>query len=320
MSAPYPLDPGQRDRWILARRGPRYDLDPRRPYAQIHEVEPDDSLRPVPISTIFLTNRECPWRCLMCDLWRNTLTEPVARGAIAGQISYALSRLPPARWVKLYNAGSFFDAKAIPPDDRPAIAEALSGFERVIVESHPALVGESSLGFRDALEGVLEVAMGLETIHPDVLPRLNKRMTLEQFRRAAEFLAAAGISVRAFVLVGLPFLGRREGLDWACRSVEFAFDSGVSVVSLLPTRTGNGALESLEQRGEFSPPELSALEEALAHGLAARRGRVLADLWDLERLRRCGVCYEERRRRLEEMNRTQALLPEVACGACRTAR
>jgi len=320
VSAPYPLAPGRRDRWILARRGRRNKLDPRRPYAQIHEVEPDESLRPVPISTIFLTNRECPWRCLMCDLWRNTLKEPVARGAIAGQISYALSQLPPARWVKLYNAGSFFDAKAIPPEDRPAIAESLSGFERVIIESHPALVGKPSLVFRDALEGALEVAMGLETTHPEVLPRLNKRMTLEQFRRAARFLTAAGISVRAFVLVGLPFIGPGEALDWACRSIEFAFDSGASVVSLIPTRTGNGALEALKRMGEFSPPELSALEKALAHGLAARRGRVLADLWDLERLRRCGVCFGDRQRRLGEMNRTQAFFPEVACGACQIDR
>lgn len=320
MSAPYPLEPKPRDRWILERRGPRNALDPRRPYAQVHEIEPDESLQPVPISTILLTNRECPWRCLMCDLWRNTLTEPVARGAIAEQIFYALARLPPARWIKLYNAGSFFDENAIPPEDFPAIAEAVSGFERVIVESHPALVGESSLVFRDAVGGSLEVAMGLETIHPEVLPRLNKRMTLEQFRRAAGFLTGADISVRAFVLVGLPFLSPDEALDWACRSVEFAFDSGVSVVSLVPTRSGNGALDALERRDEFSPPELSALEKALAHGISSRRGRVLADLWDLERLKRCGACFGERRRRLEEMNRSQTLVPEVVCAACRTAR
>jgi archaeosine synthase beta-subunit len=316
VSASYPLEAARRDRWILERRGIRNALDPRRPHSQVHEIEPDESLRPVPISTIFLTNRECPWRCLMCDLWRNTLTEPVARGAIAEQISYALGRLPPARWVKLYNSGSFFDAKAIPPEDFPAIAEAVSGFERVIVESHPALVGRSSLVFRDAIEGSLDVAMGLETIHPEVLPRLNKRMTLEQFRRAAGFLADAGITVRVFVLVGLPLLAAAEAADWACRSVAFAFDSGASVVSLIPTRSGNGAMDALERRGEFSPPPIAALEEALARALSFRRGRVLADLWDLERFNRCEACFGARKRRLETMNRTQARPPGIACAAC----
>ena len=76
----------------------------------------------VDVATLFLTNRECPYRCLMCDLWKNTLTETVPIGAIPAQIDYALGQLPPARQIKLYNSGSFFDPHAIPPQDHPAIA------------------------------------------------------------------------------------------------------------------------------------------------------------------------------------------------------
>ena len=64
-----------------------------------------------------LSNRECPFRCLMCDLWKNTTTDASPDGAVAAQIEYALARLPPALHVKLYNAGNFFDAQAIPPAD-----------------------------------------------------------------------------------------------------------------------------------------------------------------------------------------------------------
>jgi archaeosine synthase beta-subunit len=314
--ASYPTLRADRDRWILGRRGPRNTLDPRRPYAQLTEVEPDDAREPVRVSTIFLTNRECPWRCLMCDLWRNTLSEPVAPGAIPDQIRFALPRLPAARWVKLYNSGSFFDPKAIPRADYAPVARLLSGFERVIVESHPALVGKSCLEFRDAVDGALEVAMGLETVHPEVLERLNKAMTLERFRRAAALLSREGISLRVFVLVGLPFLSERESLDWACRSVEFAFDCGASVVSLIPTRAGNGALDALAVRGEFSPAGLPAVEDAFAFGLSLRRGRVLADLWDLERLRRCERCFERRSERLRAMNLTQSVPAAVGCDSC----
>ena len=156
--------------------------------------------------------------------------------------------------------------------------------------------------------------MGLETVHPEVLARLNKGMTLDRFRRAAEFLSREGISLRAFVLVGLPFLSEEESLHWACRSVEFAFDCGASVVSLIPTRAGNGALDALAERGEFSPPGLAAVEDALAFGLSLERGRVLADLWDLERLRRCARCFEPRAERLRAMNLTQSA---PAAGALR---
>jgi radical SAM enzyme (TIGR01210 family) len=286
----------------------------------VTEEEPDGAGGTVSVSTIFLTNRECPWRCLMCDLWRNTLAEAVPAGTIPEQVRAALARLPPARWAKLYNAGSFFDPKAIPREDHRSIARLLSGFERVIVESHPALCGDPTLQFRDLLGGSLEVALGLETIHPEVLPRLNKRMTLEDFRRAAVFLREAGISVRAFVLVGLPFIDPREAVDWALRSAEFAFDCGAAVVSLIPTRSGNGAMDALEERGDFSPPDLAALEEAAASALALGRGRVLADVWDLERFSRCGVCFAPRRRRLHAMNLSQAVPPPVSCPECEGSR
>lgn len=313
---PYPNGAAVRDRWILARRGPRKPLDPERPYAWLSEEEPDEKGRVVSIATIFLTNRECPWRCLMCDLWSNTLADAVPDGAISRQIRYALDRLAPARWAKLYNAGSFFDPRAIPPREHPLIAEQLGGFRRVIVECHPALVGKDCLEFRDRLPGRLEVAMGLETIHPEVLPRLNKRMTVDQFRRAAALLREWDIAMRAFVLVGLPFLAEQESLDWARRSIEFAFDCGAETVSLLLTRMGNGALEALRDRGEFAAPRLASLEAATAFGVGLARGRVFADLWDLERFRDCPECFVARRRRLHEMNLRQEELPSIPCLAC----
>ena len=82
----YPESAEERDRWILSQRPERTALDPRRPYAFHVENERAASGDLVPVATIFLTNRECPWRCLMCDLWRNTLTEDVPPGAIPEQI------------------------------------------------------------------------------------------------------------------------------------------------------------------------------------------------------------------------------------------
>jgi radical SAM enzyme (TIGR01210 family) len=313
MTHPYPEQSSERDRWILARRGPRNQLDPRRPYGFLVEDERSESGEVVSVATIFLTNRECPWRCLMCDLWRNTLTVPVPAGAIPAQIDYALDRLPPARQIKLYNSGSFFDHRAIPPSDYEAIAARLRGFERVIVESHPALIDEDCLRFRDLLDGRLEVAMGLETVHPEVLPRLNKRMTADDLFRAATKLRHGGIALRVFILVKPPFLNETEALDWAARSLDFAFDCGAGVAVLIPTRFGNGAMEALESSGEFSPPLLATLEAVAAYGLELERGRVFADLWDLERLADCPHCFPARAARLHTMNLRQTIMPPVSC-------
>ena len=370
----YPETVTDRDRWILARRGARNQVDLLKPHGYLVEEERAESGEIVSVATIFLTNRECPWRCLMCDLWKNTLTETVPLGAIPAQIDYALKELSrrrnagfqPAgsgdsrvvgsnreqrlhpnsqakmhalRQIKLYNSGSFFDPRAIPPQDHEAIAQRANAFERVIVECHPALVGEAVVEFRDLLTGTscsrpvsgefrdgatpslpdekLEVAMGLETAHPQVLRKLNKRMTLDQFRRAAGFLRENRIALRVFILVKPPFLDEAEGLHWARRSIDFAFDCGATVASLIPTRFGNGMLEKLAENGEFSPPKLATLEAALDYGVGLKRGRVFADLWDLERISDCKECFEPRRARLREMNLRQVTQPRVACVYCR---
>ena len=138
---------------ILGLRPPRNTVDPSRPYGFFVEEEPRAGGGTDRVATIFLTNRECPWRCLMCDLWKNTLEAPTPRGAIPAQMRFALERLPSANVLKLYNAGSFFDRAAIPWEDHGEIASLARGFERVVVECHPALAGDSSPRFRDLLGG-----------------------------------------------------------------------------------------------------------------------------------------------------------------------
>ncbi len=312
----YPENSLERDQWIISQRPARENVNPRIPFGFFVEEECSHVGVPALTATIFLTNRECPWRCLMCDLWRHTLMESVAIGDIPAQIEHALQRLPNASQIKLYNGGSFFDRAAIPAEDYPAIAERVGGFERVIVESHPALVGDLTLRFQDLLNGKLEVAMGLETVHPEILPRLNKRMSLEQFAAAADFLRKHRIALRAFVLVKPPFLREEDACQWSARSVDFAFECGAAAVALIPTRAGNGAMDRLAQNGDFSPPALRTLEEAFSYGLGLGRGRVFADLWDLSASEKCALCFEARVERMRAMNLDQKIKPAVACDVC----
>jgi radical SAM enzyme (TIGR01210 family) len=315
----YPDSASARTEFVLAKRGPKNALDPRRAYGAFVEEEPDGDGGTVSVATVLLTNRECPWRCVFCDLWRNTLDATVPRDAIRAQIETALASHPKARWVKLYNAGSFFDPRAIPPGDLPSIAQSVASFERVIVESHPKLVGDEVLRFRDLLTGRLEVAMGLETADAAVLESLHKGMTLEDFVHASWLLAREEIDLRAFVLVQPPFVVAGDAVGEAVHAVEFAERAGAKVVALLPTRGGNGSLEALAAEGSFAPPRLSTLEDAF--DAARREGlRVLADTWDLETFSECPACFPARRDRIVRMNLSQRAEPRVACSSCSISR
>lgn len=328
---------------ILGLRPPRNRVDPYRPYGFYVEEEPRTGGGTDHVATILLTNRECPWHCLMCDLWKNTLEAPTPKGAIPAQMRFALERLPSANVLKLYNAGSFFDRAAIPRGDHAEIASLARGFRRVVVECHPALVGESSLRFRDLLGGAeLQVALGLETANEEILRRLNKGMTVADFLAAASFLLRNRISLRVFVLVGLPFLRREEWPRATRASVETSFRAGADVVSLIPTRLGNGAMEELQRQGQFDSPTLRDLETALEDflegreedaqvaGLAHREtgmgdflegeerktrspGIVLADLWNADSLAAPACCAAARIDRLRSMNLLQRNLPLSPC-------
>ncbi|HXP08204.1 MAG TPA: hypothetical protein VN828_06885 [Acidobacteriaceae bacterium] len=298
----------------MSRRPARGQLDPYLPYEFFVEEERSADGVVVPVATVLITNKECPFRCVMCDLWRNTLTESVPVGAIPAQIDHALLGITPAKQLKLYNSGSFFDPHAIPVQDYAAIAQRANRFDRLIVENHPALTGDACLRFRDLLACGLEVAMGLETANPEVLGRLNKRMTLDQFSNAARFLRRNGIELRAFILVQPPYLPSAEALYWAERSLDFAMEQGATAAVLIPTRGGNGAMEDLMASGQYEPPALETLEAAMEYGLGLKAGRVFADLWGVRE--RCAYCHPQRLARLRRMNLQQVFLDRTSCERC----
>lgn len=301
-------------RRIAQLRSKKNKVDPFIPYHFLHEAEPGLSGNLETVNTIFLTGKECVFKCLMCDLWKNTLDEAAPPGAIVKQIDYALERLPQADVVKLYNSGNFFDTKAISPQEYPAIVNRVAGYKRVVVENHPKLCNEGCLEFNDMFNAKLEVAMGLETIHPGVLPRLNKQLTTEDFKNATKFLNQHNIDVRAFILLNAPYLvDPAESTEWTLRSIQFAFECGVVRCAVIPVRPGNGVMDILWKQKDYAPPTLSMLEEVLEKALMLRGGQVFVDTWDIHFLSDCPLCFEPRKERLEKINLDQRILPKIKC-------
>jgi radical SAM enzyme (TIGR01210 family) len=305
---------------VRSLRPPRPTIDVWSPLGvtEEEEREPDGSI--VATATVFLAGAECPWACVFCDLWRYTVEGATPPGAIPHQIELALASLErePAI-VKLYNASNFFDSRAVPPGDDEAIAALVRRFSRVVVECHPKLLGERAIDFARRLHGRLEIGLGLETIDPRAAPQLGKGATLDDFGRAAAALHAAGVDVRAFLLVGAPHVPAADQIDSIVASTRFACDRlGARHVSLIPVRGGNGALERLAAQGLFELPHLGLVEAAFAAALAVvpAGAVVTADLWDIERLAACDDCFSARRDRLLRMNLSGRVEPGIQCSRC----
>jgi hypothetical protein len=269
---------------------------------------------------VFLTGAECPFTCSFCDLWRWTLDGPTPAGALPTQLATALEAQPPPvpDRLKLYNASNFFDRRAVPAEDLPRIAELAAPFAAVTVESHANTIGPLTLEFAALLTGRLEVAVGLETVHPVAMTHLNKKLDLDRFDRAAAFLAEHDIDLRAFVLLGAPYVPAEESVDWTVRAVEYAAARGAGRVAVIPVRSGNGEMERLQTLGHFVPPTLVQLETVLERSLALSPALVSADLWDVERLPACSACRSERVARIQAMNLSTSPQspPRIPCSAC----
>jgi radical SAM enzyme (TIGR01210 family) len=309
------------DARIRRLRPPKPRVDPYTAHGALVEDERRPDGRRETALTIFLAGAECPFTCSFCDLWRYTIDGPTPPGALAAQVEKVLNASSAARAdrLKLYNASNFFDRRAVPLADRDRLAALAEPFRAVTVESHVNTIGAETLAFARSLRGRLEVAVGLETVHPEASRRLNKRLELPRFDAAARLLVENGIDLRVFVLVGAPHVPAPESVAWTIRTVEYAVTRGASVVAIIPVRGGNGEMERLQSLGDFTPPTLAQLEAALDGCLHFTECVVTADSWDAQQFAPCDVCRRARIERLQRINVTGRAESRVVCAACGAA-
>jgi len=244
-----------------------------------------------PVATIFLTNREVPlamsW---MCDLVAQyAYGKRFTRGDPRADRLCSRAVCPRARQgIKLYNSGSFFfDVHRPIPGSRLRShrGRRLRHSERVIVESHPSLIGDRSFQFRDLLSVPLESRDGaLRLFIQQLLNCLNKRhdakAVLPTLRNDC---ARNAIDLRVFILVQPPFVRKDKALYWAQRSLDFAFRLRRDCKqTLIATRGGKRRDRSIDATWAiFAPPESADRGgAALEYGIGNQgAGRVFVDLW-----------------------------------------
>jgi len=293
-------------------------------------MEPDGHGGEVDTTTVFLTGAECPFRCSMCDLWQYTSLGNTPAGAIPFQLDQVLKpdSTMTRRWLKLYNASNFFDPRSIPTEDLNAIADRCSPFERVIVENHPRFCDDRMAAFAKAVHGHLEVAIGLETIHPSAMAIMNKLMTLEDFDRAVAKCHSLNIDVRVFVLLHPPGIAKEESIEWTWKTVDYAMKRQVRHVSIIPVRSGNGWIDKLIESREYQLPTASMIRElyqAFGRKELSMSGLFLQgktaiefDLWDSGGWPGgCNRCRTSLEKHIARCNREQKICPpdesEIRC-------
>jgi archaeosine synthase beta-subunit len=306
------------DQRIRGLRQPKPKVDPYAAHGSLLEPERRPGGKIEQALTVFLTGAECPFTCSFCDLWRYTIDGPTPPGALTKQLQAILAStdITAVDRIKLYNASNFFDTRAVPAEDFSGLAKLASVFQAMTVESHASMIGARTLDLARRIDGRLEVAVGLETIHPVGSAQLNKRLDLHTFDKAATFLADNDIDLRVFVLLGAPYVPATESVEWTVRTAEYAVDRGASIVSIIPVRGGNGEMDRLQTLGEFTPPLLSDLETVLDRFAGLGEAVVTADLWDVERLIGCDECAPHRIARLRRSNLTGVKESRIVCDAC----
>lgn len=271
--------------------------------------------------------------CTPCGfLSMSTAGCPVASEDLIAQFDEAFAQpgiLDNVTEVNLYNSGSFFADREIPPDVRDHVLTYVgqAGLRRVLVESRPEHVSADKLRIAKHLLGAceLDVGIGLESANDHVRETLiNKGFSLDEFERSVQIIGQSGACLLAYVLIKPPGLSEAESIADAVESARYVFETAKkhrvnARVALQPSFVAPGTkVERDFLAGHYAPPNLWSVVSVVRQ--AHPFGELLVGLSDegLEPRRMpsgCDSCTNELRAALTEYNRTRNLdaLNKVQC-------
>ena len=225
--------------------------------------------------TVIFRSGGCSWnRCRMCG-YRHERYPDLPSDELADRL------IRQVRWVKenfrdedyqvlkVFTSGSFFDPDEVPPAARRAVAEAFRG-KMVIAETRPEYVERLALEeFREEIDTgdwarALTVAVGLETTNDAIREKsIDKGFTYADFLGAAGVAHAAGVGVKAYLLMKPPFLTEREARDDMVRSIRDVASVADSISMNLCTVQSRTEVEHLWKQHAYRPPYLWSVLDVL---------------------------------------------------------
>jgi hypothetical protein len=177
--------------------------------------------------------------------------------------------------LNLYNNGSFFNERELPPQARMEILKRIDSnpdIKMLVVETRPEFVTAEKLKeMRMLVRGKhIEVAVGLE-LKNDFFRRLclNKGFSLKRYNQAARIITKYGY-LRTYVFLKPPFLSEKESIEHAVETVLYAFARGSKTVSLEACTVQDFTLvKYLFNQNMYTPPWLWSILEVVKRSKAA---------------------------------------------------
>ncbi|HJJ92329.1 MAG TPA: archaeosine biosynthesis radical SAM protein RaSEA [Methanocorpusculum sp.] len=209
------------------------------------------------------------WRwnqCRMCSYKYERNTCASQKELIAhmkGQIDWIAESYVSDEYMlgKIFTSGSVFDLVEVPSEVLDSFGDLFSG-KSVIAESRADYITEDALSrFLSHLDQgqphPLTIAIGLETTSDSIREKsINKGFSFTDFIYASDICHAAGVGVKAYLLMKPLFLTEREAIEDMQQSIAAVAPYADMISMNLCTVQRRTELEQYWQRGSYRPPYL----------------------------------------------------------------
>ncbi|MHB8781167.1 MAG: hypothetical protein ACYC55_07260 [Candidatus Geothermincolia bacterium] len=172
--------------------------------------------------------------------------------------------------LNVFNGGSFINPGEIPASFQEWFFRRISrvpSLKRVLIETRPEFVTPErvSRAVEDCGDVKLTFGIGLECRSDGIRDDcVHKGFSIEDFERAVEIIKDNGALLHTYILLKPPYLGEREAVAEAIRTVRYAFASGAYTASLECSFVQEGTrMAKLYDDGSFSPPWLWSIAEVV---------------------------------------------------------
>ncbi len=210
---------------------------------------------------IYLNSGKCAWgKCIFCG-WGKYDYPKMSMHDLKHILDEKLRdvKFGKLEQLKIFNSGSFLDEQQIPKAFRSYVVRKCEqlGIKNLVIESRGEFVDEKFANDMKSEKVKVTIGIGLEVADNEILKKLNKGITVEDYIRTAEFLRSNGFGVRTYLLVNAPYTNK-ERLK---KSVDLALQYSDSICLLNWFPHGYSEAFELWLEGKWKPLTRSEFEE-----------------------------------------------------------
>ena len=274
-------------------------------------------------AVVYLMSNGCEWAlksahgCMMCGhiAKQTRMDDTISVGDYLKQFEDEFEKIDfkmnPI--LNLYNNGSFINDNEIPREARIGMLKKINQnpyIKMLVLETRPEFVTEEKVREikRIIPDKHIELGVGLE-MKNDFLRGIciNKGFSLKRFDSAARIITKH-LNLRVYVLLKPLFLTEKEGIENAVETIEYAFESGATTVSLEACTIQDFTLmKYCYERGLYTPPWLWSIIDVVKK--VKTPGKLIVGLFKFFPSpsavpNNCDRCNETVMERIQEYNRT----------------